>query len=292
MPLHSVPESELREHCRRAIEGLELWLRRLVNDKFMTHFGVNYVEATTSDGSRLIRAKLSQDLKQRMANEPTRFSRLVDAAFLEDLIDLICNPMHYNPIFKDTLADAFPQGASEARALLQRLVPPRNALYHANPISVHDAYRVLCYTADVAAALQNYYVRSNMAQQYNVPTVIRIVDSLGHRVDLSTSSGRVAPEMRDYSQDHGSFLSCGSTISIEIDVDPAFDPAEYEIWWSVSNVGGPNITSRKFVLFLEDRYVSTRLCIVCQVISRKSWHKFGTHDDQVEMCYRVLPPTA
>jgi hypothetical protein len=31
----------------------------------------------------------------------------------------------------------------------------------------------------------------------------------------------------------------GATISIEVDVDPTFDPASHEIVWGISNVGGP-----------------------------------------------------
>jgi hypothetical protein len=46
----------------------------------------------------------------------------------------------------------------------------------------------------------------------------------------------------------------------------------------------------KFVLLLEERYVSTRFCAVCRIISNARWHKLGTHDDQIDIAYRVLPP--
>lgn len=290
MPLYSLPQSELREHCRRSIEGLELWLRRLVHDTFSDAFGPNYIDAVTAKGDRLIRCPLADRLKRRMAAEPARYSRPIDAAVLDDLIDLLCNPPHYKAYFATPLADAFPDGSTEARTFLRRLAPPRNALAHANPITVHDAHRVLCYALDVVEALKRHYVEMNKAQLYNVPTVIRIVDSLGHAVDLSASAARLQAEIHDYSNDPPSFLRSGSTLSIEVDVDPAFDPADYEIRWSVASIAFAQQLGRRFSLRLEERYVMARLCVVCWVTSKKSWHKFGTHDDQVEMAYRVLPP--
>jgi hypothetical protein len=141
MPLYSIPEAELRDHCKRAIEGLELWLRRLIDDRFSAEFGPNYIDAKKPNGANLFRTAIAQGLRTRQANEPKRFQRLIDAAFIDDQIDLICNPDHYRIYFKDALDGAFGASAEHVRELLTRLVVPRNALYHANPISVHEAYR-------------------------------------------------------------------------------------------------------------------------------------------------------
>ncbi len=286
MPLHSVPESELREHCRRAIEGLELWLRRLIDNKLSDAFGSNYIDATRADGSRVIRAELARDLTERVSREPNRFSRPIDAALLDEEISIICNPVLYEDHFKDALRGVFPQGHESARTFLQRLVPIRNALYHANPLSVHDAYRVLCYSMDVIEGLKTYYARTNMSQVFNVPTVVRVSDSLGHVVDRPSSIQNTI----DYSRDDSVRLQCGDTLSIEVDVDPTFDPQSYEIEWQIANIGGPMPRGRKFHWLLTDRYVSARLCIVCRVISKKTWHKLGSFDDQIDIGYRVLPP--
>jgi hypothetical protein len=291
MPLHSVLESELRDHCKRSIEALELWLRRLIDQMLSSVYGPSYIDAIKPGGHRVVKTEIAKRLKERAAKEPSRFHRLIDAALLDDTIDLICNPELYELHFKKALQAAFPNGHPEARTFLERLVPPRNALYHANPISVHDAYRVLCYSLDIISALQTYYRGQNMQQQFNVPTVIRIVDSFGHAVDRSGLIGHPdGPAMLDYSRDEQSYLRSGDTLSIEVDVDPSFDPASYEIKWLISNVGGPIIYGRKFTLPLTERYVSTRFCAVCHVISNASWHKLGTHDDQIEIAYRVLPP--
>jgi len=239
----------------------------------------------------MVRNEIARRLKERVTNEPRRFPRRIDAALLEDTIDIICNPELYRLHFVEALREAFPNGHVEARTFLERLVSPRNALYHVNPISVHDAYRVLCYSLDVISAIRKYYRRQNMHQQFNVPTVIRISDSLGHVANRSISIGLTdGPGMLDCSRDEQSYLRSGDTISIEVDVDPSFDPDSYEIQWLISNVGGPNMRGRQFTLLLTDRYVSTRFCAVCRVISNASWHKLGTHDDQIDIAYRVLPP--
>jgi hypothetical protein len=96
--------------------------------------------------------------------------------------------------------------------------------------------------------------------------------------------------MLDYSQDAAAHLRCGDTISTEVDVDPSFHPTTYDVRWLIANIGGPTTEGTKFTLLLTERYVSTRFCVVCQVISRAGWHKLGTHDDQIDIAYRVLPP--
>jgi len=291
MPLHSLKESELRDHCKRAIEGLELWLRRLIHDKLSAAYGGNYLDAARPDGTRVIRSELARTLTERQKNEPKRYSRPIDAALLEDEISIICNPALYKPHFEDALVAAFPLGNDSARVTLERLVGPRNALYHANPVSIHDAYRVLCYTLDVVESLKAYYVKQNMAQQYNVPTVIRVTDSLGHVVSMSTANRHpVGVGSIDYSNDSSAYLHCGDTLTIDVEVDPAFDPKEYAIEWGIANIGGPALYGPKFQMELTERYVSSRFTVVCRVTSKKGWHKLGTHDDQIDMAYRVLPP--
>jgi hypothetical protein len=291
MPLYTISEAQMRDGCKRAIEGLELWLRRLIDTKLIEAYGQNYLDAQKADGSRVINSSLANTLAERRAQEPARFVRAIDAAFLADQIQIICNPALYREHFADALNDIFPQGNDSARTFLSRLVAPRNALSHANPISVHDAYRVLCYSMDVVEGLKAYYARVNMANLYNVPTVVRILDSLGHLVYLSSSNRSLdGPAIVDYSRDEKSYLRCGDSISITAEVDPAFRPDQYEVEWSIANVGGPRIAGEKFQMVLSDRYVSTRFCVVCRVKSNQNWHKLGSCDDQIDIAYKVLPP--
>jgi hypothetical protein len=76
---------------------------------------------------------------------------------------------------------------------------------------------------------------------------------------------------------------CGDAISIELDVDPSFDRAEYRFVWSVSNIsGGQNVTGPKYMLQLAHRSVCARLTNAWRVISNKAWHIRDDYDDQVE----------
>jgi hypothetical protein len=291
MPLYTISEAQMRDGCKRAIEGLELWLRRLIDTKLSEAYGQDYLEAQRPDGSRVIKSSLAQTLAERRSQEPARFVRTIDAAFLADQIQIICNPALYKDHFADALGGVFPEGKDCARTFLSRLIAPRNALSHANPISVHDAYRVLCYSMDVVEGLKAYYVQVNMANLYNVPTVVRILDSLGHVVYLSNSNHHSdGPAVVDYCRDEKSYLQRGDSIFIIAEVDPAFRPDQYEVEWQIANVGGPRTTGEKFQMVLSDRHVSARFCVVCRVISHQNWHKFGSYDDQIDIAYKVLPP--
>lgn len=271
MPLHTISEAQMRDGCKRAIEGLELWLRRLIDNKLTEVYGQGYLDAQRTDGSRVIKSSLAKTLSDRKSQEPKRFVRPIDAAFLEDQIQIICNPALYRDHFADALSDNFPQGNDSARTFLVRLVTPRNALYHANPVSVHDAYRVLCYSMDVVESLKCYYARVNMENLYNVPTVVKVLDSLGHVFYPSSSTRNPdGPAIVDYSRDKESYLRCGDSISITAEIDPSFSSDQYEIEWLIANLDGTRITGNNFHIVLSDRYVSTRFCVVCRVISNQS----------------------
>ena len=279
MPLYSLTERDLRDHCKRAIEALETWMRRLIHQKLSDAYGANYIDATRPSGQRVVNNEIVRRLRARMSSDPDRYPTPIDATLLEDAIALLCNPdlcQH----FQESLMEAFPDGHAEAGTFLRRLIPIRNALYHSNPISVHEAYRVLCYSHDVIQSIKTYYETVNMQQQFNVPQVLRVIDSLGHALSFSPANRN--PEgfgMLDYSRDERAILHCGDTLSIEAEVDPTFDPSTYQVEWLISNIGGPRTQGPKFVLPLEERYVSTRLCLVCRVTSNAAWHKLGTHDE-------------
>ena len=292
MSLYRVPESDMRDECKRTIEALELWLRRLIDDKLSETFGSDYLSASRADGPSVIGGKLAHSLLACQSQDPKRFARPIDAALLEDEISIVCNPELYKRCFREALSSVFPDGNDAMRTVLRRLVAARNTLSHANPLSVHDAYRVLCYSMDVIEGLKNYYAEINMSQSYNVPTVVRVWDSLGHEVYLSGANRDAdGPVVIDYSRDDSAHLRCGDSISIEVNVDPTFDPQDYDIRWGISEIGDPNTpgTSR-FHLHLTERHVSTMFGVVCRVVSKKSWHKLQTCDDQIEVRYRVLPP--
>lgn len=288
MPLHKLSEDELRSHCKRTIEALELWLRRLIHVSLSEMYGSDYFHATKANGvDRVIRTEIAKRLTEALIREPARYSRPIDAALLDDEIDIVCNPEHYRAHFAQALGTTY-ASSQELRAVLSRLVTPRNSLYHANPISHHDAYRILCYAHDVIGEVQQYFARRNMGNQFNAPSIIRISDSRGHARHF-TVDDRTGPAMMDLSQDPAAIFYSGDTISVEVEVDAAFDPSQYNIHWMLSNIGGETGTGSKFTLELTDRHVSTRLCIVCRLDSKENWHRFGTHDDQGEIAYRVLP---
>jgi hypothetical protein len=74
---------------------------------------------------------------------------------------------------------------------------------------------------DVIEALKAHYRREGLQQQFNVPSVVRVMDSLGHVAHLV--SDRLNPAMLDYSTEAAAQLRCGDTLSIEVTVDPSFD---------------------------------------------------------------------
>ena len=94
------------------------------------------------------------------------------------IIYLLCTDKFYQLMFKDILIHSYPQGNNEAREFLGRLIPIRNKLSHSNPITIREAEKAICYSNDFIDGVKEYYKKEGKDRMYNVPTIIRIIDSL------------------------------------------------------------------------------------------------------------------
>jgi hypothetical protein len=227
---------------------------------------------------------------RRIQTTPNRFPRGIDAIDFGELINIICNPKNY-PHFRAALQIAFPVGRDHAREVLDRLVEPRNRLAHGNTISLRHAEQILCYTGDTVASLKEYY--SNMGQQsdFNVPTIMRVTDSLGNTLLRSqcreVHDGGIGIFLHDNTQ-----LRPGDVLSVEVEVDSSFEPQEYSIQWASTKPRGMSgVETKKVIVNIENSHVGMQWTLQCKIVSDKPWHRMQDgHDDFLLMTYKVLPP--
>lgn len=283
--------SEVRGLCKAKIEGLELWLRRLIDHVLTEKYG-DYFEHQNENGDNLISNRILSPLDSRMVQNPGRYPRKIDAVLLDDAISIICNPNLYEN-FKPALRDAFPSGDKEARTFLERLIEPRNKLAHANPISLHEAERIFCYCKDITNSISNYYTVKNINQDYNVPQIIRFTDSFGnsmHREQLRVSP--VGGVLHAFHMSHDADLRPGDVLTIEVEIDPAFEATGYSLSWKVMRgSNNPESTTNKLVLPIDVSHVCEQLTIYCKLRTKNEWHQLSNgQDDQLLLSYRVLPP--
>ena len=286
MDLHLLSDDERRAQCRRELEGLEHWLRRLIHETLSAAHGAEYLDGVDQGGRRVIKKPVARDITDRRAREPQRYHRPVDAAHLDDLVTVLCNPENWRQYFGEALSGAFPLGSEEARTFLGRLIDIRHKLSHANPISVHEAARVVCYTLDVIGALKGYYMKRNLENEYNVPRILRVADSLGNVYHVPELGGEGVTSIRTTPS-----LRPGDRLSIEVEIDPSFERSSYTIEWRwlrmTSEEGGD---SERLVIDIDNRHVDETFKVQCYVNSTKEWHRHGVFDDLVQITYRVLPP--
>ena len=294
MPLHTLTDDERRSHCRREIEALEHWLRRLVHETFSEAYGPDYLDATGGDGNPLFKPATAMQIKDRHAKEPSRFPRLIDATHLDDLVKVICKPENYKRHFEGPLGAAFPEGHQEARTFLDRITGIRHKLSHANPISVHEAMRAICYSQDVLASLKEHYAAMNKEREYSVPTFIRVSDSMGnvcHGAEIRRNS--IGAGYCYFADKPSGRLHPGDRLSIEVEVDPTFDRSSYRLEWTWrGNKPDQFADTACVIVHIETSMVHPEFLIYCEVISNRDWHKMGEQDDRMEVYYKVLPPSS
>lgn len=291
--VYKLTDNELRNLCREKLESLEHWLRRLIDEELADKYGGDYFSYADSKGNRLIKKSIVEAFEERVKKEPSRYNRKIDAVLLDDAIAIVCNPSLY-VLFKPALSDAFPNGGNEARTFLKRLLDPRNRLAHANPISQRQAEQVICYSNDVIDSLRLYYAAIGMHQEYNVPLILKVIDSFGnvfYRNQMLPS--HINSPHKNLAKLSQCFLRPGDTLTVEIEVDPAFDRSEYTVSWRISPSQNPfQIVSNdlKVKLHLSVQHVTESLILECRIKSNQQWHRMGSEDDRLTLNYKVLPP--
>ena len=292
--LNSLKDAEIRSLCKEKIESLEHWLRRLIDDTLTPTYG-DYFAYTDASGNRLIKNSLAQQVASRRAAEPLRYPRNIDAVLLEDAVDILCKPDLFQNHFRQALTGAFPDGRDEARTFLTRLLVPRNNLAHANAISVRQAEQIICYSNDVIESLKGFYRTMGMQEAYDVPLILRVTDSFGNAFTRTQfgpcHDGGIMLNFFDKPHMH---LRPGDSLTLEIEVDPAFDPSTYTVMWASTKAWySTPVTGIKAVIPITNKQVGQQFDIQCRITTTRDWHRMqmGT-DDFLMMHYKVLPPIA
>lgn len=284
-------DSVIRSSCKERIESLEHWIRRLIDDLLTSTYG-DYFNHIDEHGNRLIKKSLSDQVEERRVREPFRYPRKIDAVLLEDAISIVCNPHLYDAHFKVALRDAYPDGLAEARTFLSRVAAPRNNLAHANSISLRQAEQVICYSNDVIDSLKTYYIERGMQNVYNVPSILKFVDSFG--TSLTRSQFGESPFggiLKSLANDSRFNLRPGDILTLEIEIDPAFSPDTYTLRWDVPyQQSALQHDKTRLVIPITVAHVNELMWVCCTLVTNLQWHRHGRHDDQMQIGYRVLPP--
>ena len=277
-------QEELRSYCRQNIENFEIWARNIIHEKMSANYGSDYINYKVSDENYLVKKEIREHVSKMLKKDPSRYPRIVDTLFVDHIIYFLCHNQLYPTLFKEVLDEIYPDGREEARTFLSRLIPIRNPLSHSNPISMHQAEQAICYTHDFIEGVKSYYKKQGEEKMWNVPSIIKIKDSLGNVFENFKSNND--PEVILISQN----LNCGETYSIEVDVDPSFSSSEYDIVWKFDHFKKDFKNNKKISITFTPKDVGELFAINCEIISKKEWHKYKLYDFRALICLTVLPP--
>lgn len=283
---HEYTQEQLRSYCRVCIESLEIWARRLIHEKMIEMAGENYIDKKDENGDYLVNKKIRLHVHNMMKKDSGRFKTYVDTLFMDDLIYFLCNQQWYNQCFKEALKYVYPQGPSEAREFLKRIVNIRNCLSHSNPISIRQVEQVICYCNDFIEGLKVYYKMQGKEQVWNVPRIIKVRDSLGN----------VFENPVDHRYGGSNFwiekpLHLGDSYSVEVDVDVSFTKDEYSIIWKRNGtIIEENKNNNQYHTTFSIDDIGVAFVIDCIIVSNKPWHKYSNHDGEIHLTLQILPP--
>lgn len=283
---YNYSEEELRSFCRTSIESFEIWARRLIHERMIETYGPDYIDKKMPDGNFLIKRDVRDHVHMMLAKEPERSHRVVDTLFMDHIIYFLTNQNLYDNVFKPVLKDGYPLGPREIEIFIKRIVKIRNALSHANTISVRQAEKAICYSNDFIDEIKKYQKGRGKEEVWNVPRIIKVTDSFGNVFENPTET-------------HGSCsifkvsqkIYCGNTYSVHIEVDASFTEEEYDIfWWDNGKKIKENTNQKQYTVTFSDKDVSENHIIHCDIVSKKEWHRYKTYDCKITLMFSVFPP--
>ncbi|WP_085032289.1 hypothetical protein [Ensifer aridi] len=270
--------------ARRYLDAAESWLRKLIHLQLQAAHGARYL---TTVG--ILKTAEINKLKVKIASDPAKYVREVDATTFDQAKRIICHVDRWNQHFKVPLQSAYPLGLEHCGLYLNRLIAIRNDLQHGRSCSIRQLEQAICYTNDLSDAIKTFFGEQNMARQYNVPMFVRYVDSLGNESTLEGVPTDISTRNIDWRRQGRGDLYPGDTLIAEIEVDQTFDPSGYEVSWHLfgydKNVGA------EAVVRIDNALVGEKLELTFEVISNREWHRSSGIDDRLTLLFRVLPPT-
>lgn len=276
-------EAEIRNSAKETLEALEHWSRRIINDKFVAKYGADYFDHKFENGENLIKSEISRNITDRMAENPKRFPRKIDAILMEDISYFLCKDSFYNDLFKEILENSF-SGQDEIRSRMKVLKDIRNKLYHGNPISYREAEQAICYSNDFIDCYKLYYIKTGKEREYNVPFFVKVEDSFGrcgYRDETKT-------EKLTLPYDKNKFRP-GDEYKIWVEVDGSFPEDFYEITWWMDDK--KVATGKEFIFKATVDMVASIKFVYCNLKTKRQWHKYRTHDDSFSVLIgEILPP--
>jgi hypothetical protein len=155
-------EDERRTLARKHLDSVEAWLRRVIDHQLRKAFGPDYFAARRPDRNFVIQKRIVEAVEAKLAAEPQRFVRPVDALTLQDAIDIVLYEPLYASLFRDALKSAYPDNREE----VERLLSPRNNVQHGGTISSRDLERCICYSNDLIDGIKGFFVSLGMPAHY------------------------------------------------------------------------------------------------------------------------------
>jgi hypothetical protein len=279
-------ERERRDAARKHLDSAEAWLRAIIDRQLQTAFGNAYFSASLLTGTAVIPKSIRERATGRVAQEPARFPRMIDATELGDAIKIVLHPELYATFFREPLRHAYPDGEAEARTFLTRLETHRNKFAHGGVCSTREFEQCACYSNDLIDSIKLFFQEINMARTFNVPTFTRVFDNKGNNFHLNPRP-EDQHQLIDIRTRGNGDLYPGDELVIEVEVDESFSG------WSVRWLTFNNETGFGTIVHLpiKNKHVGAQMDIRLELVSAESWHKLsGGCDDRLDLRYRVLPP--
>lgn len=265
--------------ARRYVEATEHWLRNLVDFQLS---GGQYI----SNGP--FKNSVKSMVNSIIANSGGGITREVDATTFEQLIYIVCHTSTW-PIVSPGLIGAYPNGADEARTFLERIKDIRNHIAHGHYCSTRQLEKAVCYSNDVVDCIKEYFAMKNSNKDFNVPTFVKFMDNHGNQLNISADAIYYYHPYNLSTPAHKK-LHSGDQLIVEVEVDPTFDSAHYEVEWILKTKprgGGRGCVA---TIDLTNEHVGGRLEVQFKIKTFNDWHKGGDCDDCIDFYYTVLPP--
>lgn len=129
----------------------------------------------------------------------------------------------------------------------------------------------------------------NQEKDFNIPTIIKVVDSLGNEYLIKEGRAGESLDIIDPSTNQKKIFFHGDKFSLNLTIDPSFDDTSYTLKWMNQNLIEVFNNGKKVNVTITDSLIGETVILWCRLVTNNPWHRFLDFDQQLMVHFKALP---
>jgi hypothetical protein len=130
---------------------------------------------------------------------------------------------------------------------------------------------------------------TNQDKDFNIPAIIKVVDSLGNEYLIKEGRAGEGLDILDPNTNQKKTFFHNDRFTLDLTIDPSFDDSSYVLQWTPRNGLEVLNNGKKISVLITDESIGDEVILWCRLVTKNSWHRYRSYDQQLIVHFKALP---